>query len=77
MNWIHLFVQVPNYSKLALVQAMAWHQTVAKALSEALMSQFTDAYLSHQGLIINPLRAKLFRVFAFYVIPPHWFGTGT
>ena len=31
--------------------------------------------------IANPLRAKFFRgnknIFAFYVIPPHWYGTGS
>ena len=33
----------------ALVQIMAWHRTGDKPLPEAMMSQFTDAYMCDMG----------------------------
>ena len=40
---------VPIDNKSALVQVMAWRRTGDKPLSEAMMTQFTDAYMRHQG----------------------------
>ena len=37
----------PIDNKSALVQVMAWRQTGAKPLPEAVMIQFTDAYMRH------------------------------
>ena len=34
-------------SKQALVHVMAWHRTGDKALSEPMLTQFTDAYMRH------------------------------
>ena len=34
-------------NKPALVQVMAWHQTGDKPLPEAMLTQFTDAYMRH------------------------------
>ena len=36
----------PNDNKSALVQVMAWYQINHKLLFEAVMSWFTDAYVS-------------------------------
>ena len=33
----------------ALVQVMAWRRTGDKPLPEAMMTQFIDAYIQHQG----------------------------
>ena len=33
----------------ALIQKMAWRQTGDKPLSEPMLTQFTDAYMRHQG----------------------------
>ena len=35
----------------ALVQIMAWRQSGDKPLSEAMMAQFTDAYMRHPASI--------------------------
>ena len=37
----------PIDNKSALVQVMAWRQTGDKPLPEAVMIQFTDAYMRH------------------------------
>ena len=34
-------------NKSALVQVMAWHCTGDKPLPEAMLTQFTDAYMRH------------------------------
>ena len=39
----------PIDNKSALVQVMAWRQTGDKPLPEAVMIQFTDAYMWLQG----------------------------
>ena len=39
----------PIDNKQTLVQAMAWRQTCAKPPPEAMMSQFIDAYMWHNG----------------------------
>ena len=39
----------PIDNKPALVQVMAWRWTSDKALPELLLTQFTDAYMRHQG----------------------------
>ena len=39
----------PIDNKSALVQVMAWHRTGDKPLPEPMMTQFTDAYMGHQG----------------------------
>ena len=36
-------------NKAALVQVMAWRLFGAKPLPEAMMTQFTDAYMRHEG----------------------------
>ena len=36
-------------NKWALIQVMAWRQSGAKPLSEPMLTQFTDAYMRHQG----------------------------
>ena len=41
----------PIDNKPALVQAMAWRRTGDKLLPEPVMTQFTDAYMRHQGEI--------------------------
>ena len=43
------FVPSPVDSKSALVQVMAWHRTGDKPLPEAMMLQFTDAYMRQKG----------------------------
>ena len=40
-----------NDSKSALVQVMAWRQIGDKPLPEQMMTQFTDAYMQHQGVM--------------------------
>ena len=37
----------PIDNKPALVQVMAWHRTGDKPLPEAMLTQFTDAYMRH------------------------------
>ena len=37
----------PIDNKPALVQVMAWRRTADKPLPEAMMTQFTDAYMRH------------------------------
>ena len=37
----------PIDRKSALVQVMAWRRTGDKPLTEALLTQFTDAYMQH------------------------------
>ena len=37
----------PINNKSALVQVMAWHRTGDKPLPEAMMAQFSDAYMHH------------------------------
>ena len=39
----------PIHKKPALVQVMAWRKTGDKSLPEPMMTQFTDAYMPHQG----------------------------
>ena len=39
----------PIENKSALVQVMAWHPTGDKPLPEAIMTQFTGAYMWHDG----------------------------
>ena len=39
----------PIDDKWVLVQVMAWHHTDSKLLSEPMLTQFTDAYMPHQG----------------------------
>ena len=36
-------------NKSALVQVMAWRWTGDKPLTEAMLTQFTDAYMQHKG----------------------------
>ena len=36
-------------NKSALVQAMAWHRTGDKPLTEPMMTQFNDAYMRHSA----------------------------
>ena len=39
----------PNDNTSALVQVMAWRRTGDKPLPEAMMTQFSDAYMRHGG----------------------------
>ena len=39
----------PIDNKSALVQAMAWRRTGDKPLPESMLTQFTDAYMQHEG----------------------------
>ena len=39
----------PIDNKWALVHVMAWRKTDDKPLPEPLMTQFTNAYMQHQG----------------------------
>ena len=39
----------PIDNKPALVQVMAWRRTGGKLLPEPMLTQFTDAYMRHQG----------------------------
>ena len=39
----------PIDNKSALVQVMAWRRTGAKPLHKPMLTQFTDAYLRHEG----------------------------
>ena len=39
----------PIANKPALVQVMAWRRTGYKPLHEPIMTQFTNAYMQHQG----------------------------
>ena len=39
----------PTDFKSALVQVVAWHRTGEKPLPESMLTQFTDAYIRHQG----------------------------
>ena len=39
----------PFDNKPALVQVMTWRQTGDKPLPEIMLTQFTDAYMQHQG----------------------------
>ena len=39
----------PVNIKSSMVQVMAWRQVVDKPLHEAMLTQFTNAYLRHQG----------------------------
>ena len=39
----------PIGNKPALVQVMAWRRTGDKPLPEAMLTQFTDAYMRHLG----------------------------
>ena len=41
--------QIDN--KAALIQVIAWRRTGDKPLHEAMMTQFTDAYMRHKGEI--------------------------
>ena len=49
--WIsHKFVaRSPIDNKPALVQVMAWSRRGDKPLPEPMLTQFTDAYMRHQG----------------------------
>ena len=67
----------PIDNKSALVQVMAWRRTGDKPLPEAMMTQFTDAYMRHGGdefmwpydtwcdsyTVGYPLRFSLFQMF--------------
>ena len=47
---ILLFVpEGPIDNKSALVQVVAWSRTDNKSLPEPMLTQFTDAYMHHQG----------------------------
>ena len=37
--------------KSALVQVEAWHRTGEKPFPDSMLTQFTDAYIRHQGEI--------------------------
>ena len=39
----------PTDNKSALVRVMAWRRTGDKPLPEPMITQFTDAYMRHQG----------------------------
>ena len=39
----------PIDNKSVLVQVMAWHRTGDKPLPEAMLAEFTDAYMRYQG----------------------------
>ena len=39
----------PIGNKSALIQAVAWCPTGNKPLPEAMLAQFTDAYMQHMG----------------------------
>ena len=39
----------PVDNKSALVQVMAWRLLDAKPLPEPMLTQFTDAYMRHEG----------------------------
>ena len=42
-------IKSPIYKKSALVLVMAWRRTGDTPLPEAMMTQFTDAYMRHLG----------------------------
>ena len=49
LHFDHIFIEVCNatiYSKLALGQVMAWHQSGTKPFPEAMMTKFRHIYLS-------------------------------
>ena len=46
---LYLVSRSPIDKKPALVQVMAWRWTGDKPLPEPMMTQFTDAYMRHQG----------------------------
>ena len=53
--WISITISrkfIPNGPidyKSALVQVVAWHRTGEQPLPESMLTQFTDAYIRHQG----------------------------
>ena len=46
---IRISVKGPIANKPALVQVMSWRRTGDRPLSEPMLTQFTDAYMRHQG----------------------------
>ena len=46
---LKLIPKGPIDNKPALVQVMAWCRTGDKPLCEPMMTQFTEAYMRHQG----------------------------
>ena len=46
----------------ALVQVMAWHPTGARSLPESVITQFIDAFVSHQALVNKPIEAETKRM---------------
>ena len=48
-NSLNFVPKGPIYNKPALFQVMAWRWTGDKPLLEAMMTQFIDAYMRHQG----------------------------
>ena len=46
---LKLVTKSPINNKPALVQVMAWHRTGDKPLPEPMLTQFTYAYMRHQG----------------------------
>ena len=57
-------------NKPALVLVMAWHRTGDKPLPEAMLTQFTDAYMGHQGKISLGMSkiTTIFQVKCWYAI---------
>ena len=55
--WISITISLkfvprgPIDYKSAICQVMAWHKTDEKPLPESMLTQFTDAYIRHQGEI--------------------------
>ena len=48
-NFTEVCSKSPIDNKAALVQEMAWRQTGKKPLPEPMPTQFTAAYMQHQG----------------------------
>ena len=47
--WLKFVPKGSVDNKPALVQVMAWRRSGDKPLPEAMLTQFTDAYMWHQG----------------------------
>ena len=61
---------------------MAWRRSGDKPLSEPIMVSLLTHICVTRPHWVNPLHAKFFRgniniYFTFYVIPPHWYDTGS
>ena len=48
-NFTDFFPKRPNDNNQALVLIMAWRRIGDKPLSELILTQFTNAYMRHQG----------------------------